>query len=582
MRAAVVIAALVALAATGAAEEDAGGPAPGGIPTGLGTLERAALEHALAERGLVIDPTPAGKTVGRIHVVTLPVFVPGESAFLRRFNVFHWTTEEEVMAREVLLRPGERWDPEVIAETERKLRDPLLSTVALVVPVEAPQPGRVDLLVVTRDIWSLRPNLSWELQGSTLSHFTVGLAENNLFGWRKRVSAIYELNLGTYSVGPGYLDPNLLGTRMFLSTTGRAIFDRAGGAYEGTRSDTTFGAPLWSLRDRWGWELDLAHSDAIEREFRGDGLLVHTAPSGAEMPHEYRRRSLLLEADVVRQLGDHIKYHLSAGYRLEVLRTELVPDVPGSAADQDWFRSEIMERPEDVSSIFVQYRLFTPRFTRYRGVNSYDLTEDVKLGPDLTGEVAMAMKPIGSDENFLGLSAAGTWTFDWSGDGYVRLHAEVGGRLREGDFIDNLVRAGGFVAAPPIRDRLRVVARAELAARLDETSNRFFTLGGDSGLRGYEIGEFAGEKRVVGNLELRTRPVMLTYLRVGGVAFWDLGHAADRFGELSIKHDVGVGLRVLVPQTSSMVFRIDWAVPLHGERGPLLGRITAGLGQAFQ
>lgn len=581
LRAALVIGAVAALAAPAAGEPGDADRESVEAPE-LGNLERAALEQALEDRGLAIDPEPTGKTVGRIHAVTLPVFAPGDGGFLRRFNVFHWTTDEEVLAREVLLRPGERWDPEVVAETERKLRDPRLSTVAVVVPVQSGEPGRVDLLVVTRDIWSLRPNLEWELQGSTLSYFTVGLVENNLFGWRKRVSVIYEMDLGSYSVGPGYLDTNLLGTQMYLLTTGRAIFERGGGGYEGTRSATTFGAPLWSLRDRWGWELDLFHTDLIAREFQGDDLLLHTAPSGTELPHEYRRKSLFFEADAVHQVGDDIKYHLSAGYRLELLRTELSPDFPGSAADRDWYRDEVMERPEDISSIFGRYRLFTPRFTRYRGINSFDLTEDVKLGPDIIGEVAMAMKPLGSDENFLGLSTTGSFTFDWSGDGYVRLFAAMSGRLQEGDFIDNLVEGGGFAASPLVGDNVRVVVRAQLAARLDETSNRFFTVGGDTGLRGYEIGEFVGEKLVLGNLELRSMPAALGSLRVGGVAFWDLGHAADTFDDLSIKHDLGVGVRVLIPQFSSMVFRLDWAVPLQGERGPLLGRITAGLGQAFR
>lgn len=576
MRAACIATVIVALPVlAGAAPESAS-------PGGLGSFEREALQVALTERGLAIEPEPEGKTLGRIHVVNAPVFAPGEGAFLRRFNIFHWTTEEEVTAREVLLRPGQVWDAEVIAETERKLRDPLVSTLAVLVPVVAPEPDQVDLLVVTRDIWSLRPNLEWELQESTLSYFTIGLAENNLFGWRKRVSLIYEMDLGSYSIGPGYLDTNLLGSQLALATTGRVIFARDSGGYEGTRSATSFGAPLWSLRDRWGWELELAHADALAREFRGDDLLAHTAPSGTVLPHEYRRRSLLAEADLVHQVGDRLKYHLRVGYRLETLRTELVPGFPGGAEDRDWFRAEVMERSEDISSVFGQYRLFTPRHATYRDINSFDLAEDVQLGPDLTGEVSMAMKPIGSDENFLGLGSTGRWTFDWRGNGYVRIASTIGGRLQEGDFIDNLFQASAAVASPPVADRFRIVARGLVAARLDETSNRFFTAGGGTGLRGYDVGAFGGEKQVIGNLELRTLPATASFLRVGGVAFWDLGHAADELGDLSIKHDLGVGARILIPQISSFVFRIDWAVPLQGPKGTLHGRITAGLGQAFK
>jgi hypothetical protein len=40
----------------------------------LGTLERGAVDAALAARGLAIDRAPEGKIVGFIHVVNLEVF----------------------------------------------------------------------------------------------------------------------------------------------------------------------------------------------------------------------------------------------------------------------------------------------------------------------------------------------------------------------------------------------------------------------------------------------------------------------------------------------------------------------------
>src|ERR1017187_10455723 len=48
----------------------------------LGTLERGAVDAALAARGLTIDPAPAGKIIGTIHVVNLEVFQPGDGGFL--------------------------------------------------------------------------------------------------------------------------------------------------------------------------------------------------------------------------------------------------------------------------------------------------------------------------------------------------------------------------------------------------------------------------------------------------------------------------------------------------------------------
>ena len=61
----------------------------------LGTLERGAVDTALALRGLVLDPAPEGKTVGFIHVVNLEVFQPSDGRLLEWFNHFHRTTREE-------------------------------------------------------------------------------------------------------------------------------------------------------------------------------------------------------------------------------------------------------------------------------------------------------------------------------------------------------------------------------------------------------------------------------------------------------------------------------------------------------
>ncbi len=66
--------------------------------------------------------------------------------------------------------------------------------------------------------------------------------------------------------------------------------------------------------------------------------------------------------------------------------------------------------------------------------------------------------------------------------------------------------------------------------------------------------------------------------------FYDVGHAAESYGDLVPHHDVGIGLRWLIPQLNSSVFRLDWAIPAqdgpYSERG-LPGRITAGFIQAF-
>jgi outer membrane protein assembly factor BamA len=141
-----------------------------------------------------------------------------------------------------------------------------------------------------------------------------------------------------------------------------------------------------------------------------------------------------------------------------------------------------------------------------------------------------------------------------------------------------------FLASPTIARVGRVVVSA-MADRIHADTNRTrLFLGGDTGLRGYTIGEFQGTVGFAAHAEIRTAPLEARSQRFGAVLFYDVGHAAERYGDLHPHHDVGVGFRWLIPQLNSSVLRIDWAVPTQA--GPyshpgLPGRITAGFMQSF-
>ena len=69
-------------------------------------------------------------------------------------------------------------------------------------------------------------------------------------------------------------------------------------------------------------------------------------------------------------------------------------------------------------------------------------------------------------------------------------------------------------------------------------------------------------------------------IRVGAMLFYDAGHAADTIDQLSIQHDIGLGIRSLTPQLSREVFRFDLAAPLTGP-GAGHPRLILGFRQAF-
>ena len=114
-------------------------------------------------------------------------------------------------------------------------------------PVVSPVPGQVDLLVVTRDVWSLRFNTNFEYQGNALTLIETSLSENNLFGWRKFLSVRFNRDQGTYNYGPDYFDPNIHGTRMVLRASALFYTSRETGRYEGDAELVSLHYPLYSL-----------------------------------------------------------------------------------------------------------------------------------------------------------------------------------------------------------------------------------------------------------------------------------------------------------------------------------------------
>ncbi|MBK7534161.1 MAG: hypothetical protein IPI49_02095 [Myxococcales bacterium] len=255
---------------------DCAAPAPCDWLATLGSLEVSSVLRALAAQKLTLEPAPWGKLVGRVLVHNDDVFA--ERGFLQFFNVFHVTSKPNVVAREVVLRRGQPWDQARAEETARRLRDPVFSSVAVVVPVRGQRPDTVDVLVVTRDIWSLRFNTNYRYQDSSLTFLAVSISENNFLGRRKVLSVAYDMDQGQVGIGPLFLDKNLLGRHVEVRARVAGLFARdsllADGTFdsEGSESAVEVSRPLWNLGETWGAGVSFSHRFAVERSFRGANL----------------------------------------------------------------------------------------------------------------------------------------------------------------------------------------------------------------------------------------------------------------------------------------------------------------------
>ena len=321
--------------------------------------------------------------------------------------------------------------------------------------------------MVTRDVWSLRFNTNFEFQQSTLSLLQTSLSENNLFGWRKFFSFGFSLDLGAYWIGPTYFDPNVLGTRLTLYASANAYYSRDTGHYEGNAEAVSLHYPLYSLASRWGAGLEVVHSDTLVRNFRGlNPRLVNLvdigpdafAPTLEAVPYIYRRKITTVDATLTRQFGVSVIQRVTFGHHIDSHRS-LVPDDFPDPDQAPLFLAQYAPVSETRSEPFVQYSLFTPRYAIYRDLNTFDLRENVLLGPTLTASFAYGSPELGADFRAFPMLLALGWAA--APYGGARADQPAGRRracaIRPSSISDS--PAALYFASPMLGRRVRIVAQ---------------------------------------------------------------------------------------------------------------------------
>ncbi len=550
----------------------------------LGSYEREAVERVLIRRMLRVDENPTGKPIGEISIVNLEVFGP-DTAWLQGLNAIHRTTLESTIRNELLAKPGDIWNDSLIQETERIARNPKLSSFLVAIPILAHNPAHVDLLIVTRDIWSLRTNSEVISQDGRVTFLEAAAAENNIFGRRKHVSFIFGMDQGEYTFSGRWRDLNVMGKRWQLTLRPRLIVGRASGNYEGTQSFTRLVYPLWSLASRWGFQFLSTHKTSIARNYEGGSLATYDDPSTDNIeaiPHEYRLRDFAVRSQLRYSLGRRYKHTFSGGYEFLSLRPEVI-ELPGVSMEVAAnFSADLLPREELSSALTLGYEFFEARYHTYRNLNGYDLPEVKQVGASLGANMALALREIGSDRGFFRSSLQAGYLLKLPAEALLSFTIGFDSRLEHVqhklEAIDISYRAT-WLAGSPVLKRLRLVVFGETSLRTNVKDNVLVHLGGQADLRGYHGGAFTGTSFYRSSVEVRSLPSRVGSLRVGYLAFWDVGDAADSPSALGTHHNLGFGVKALIPQTGESLMFLHWSLPISRSAGYFPGQIALGFGK---
>jgi hypothetical protein len=542
----------------------------------LTDFERRTLEEQAQKLGAraEIDTNPEGKRIERVDIVVLDVFDEHDPVpdFV---NVFHTMTRHSVVRRELLFREGERYVGTRVDESARNLR--LLTqqlSLVIVVPLRGSTPDRVRVLVIVRDIWSLRLNNDFSFTGHGLQTLHLQPIEQNLAGLHTVVGVDYTLEPDTYSFGALVSQNRILGTSLYALVSGASIYNRASGAAEGSRGNFVFGDPLRNTRQRWAYNTSVYWDDEMSRNLLASG---HTAtydaaatPQNDAIPIEYRARRYIGGYEAVRSFGLVEKYDLYFGVELDRRENQHTPSADESpAAEQEFLKTWVPLSDTRVSP-FVQLRTHIEHYLHTANLETLALAEDYRLGPEALLRVYPASSKLASTRNLIGVITGASMTAAL-GDGLLRgvaqnrVEYEFEGR-HDADLLAEL-----RLATPTLGGFGRFVFDGLVRDRYENYLNRYFELGGDTRLRGYPHAGYQnsakGPVAVALNAEFRTRSIDLFSVHSGLAAFFDAGDASDGFRHLYLRQSAGVGLRFLVPELDRVVLRADWAFPFEPAPG---------------
>ena len=547
---------------------------------------------ALRPAGLVGQECPSGRIsfifINSHSVFDTPNLTDGKSFewFYDFANWLHMETDEEFIEGELLVSVGDCYDPFLVAESERIIRQ--LGFIARVDVFAVPQAdGSVHIVVDTQDEWTLQLTVrarfdeGFEFNG-------VDVREENVLGKGVAARAFYRERREAREIGGSIQTTRFLGTRWDAQL-------QAGETRVGPFFQQAFVYPFVGEVGRYS---------ATQFYSRREDLFAYSLPEGGTYSHVvtpfFRERAALSAAVRLGEAGRLTILGLGISFAdLDFARFE---EGPEAVRNRDFGNPEPL--PPELSAPIASHTQGSAntrlnfilgqrnlRFERRSDLDALRGVQDVPVGGDASLTLGRSIGFLSPDSNrkdsdffgriraFGGL-APGRWIL--AGNAIFEARQIFDGP-QEG-WRDVIGEFDVYTYwQPSALSRHTLFARVSGAAGWSMTVPFQLTLGGPYNLRGYGLDHAPGGRRLMGSVEDRV------YLASPGGGLFDLGLTAfldagsvwqgdTPFGSDSgLGVSAGAGLRVGFPGGTRGVIRIDLSLPVNGPdafKEPMF-RITA-------
>lgn len=509
------------------------------------------------QRTQIEEPRPAGlptdaqleaahAIIGNIDIDPRNIFDqsdPRENKGLYKLaDHLHGRTKPATIRAQLLFKSGDRYSAQKLAETERNLRLLIFIYDAKVFPIRYAG-GKVDVKVITRDVWTLDPSVSFGRSGGVNST-SYSLKEENLFGWGKSIQIGRTSNVDRTSNGVQYSDPNVLGSHW---TAGLAYVDSS----DGRQRVAQLAEPFYSLDTTWSATITgQTYDRTISRYFLGNIVDQFNDDE----------RTYMIAGGLSTGLVDGWSKRLLFGMYFD--RNDFLPSPATTLPTNPLPTARTLSYP------FVGFDIVQDRYGKAGDENQIGKTEDLYFGTEFSGEIGYSDAAFGANHDALMLKSGATHGFDWRYEQQLFLSVDLSSRL-EADHARNLI--SDAAAKYYWRWRPNWLLYASLSGTVTHLLDPDvqLLLGGDSGLRGYPLRYEAGTSRGLFTVEQRvfTDWYPFRLVRIGAAAFVDVGRTWGSGvvgnSDLGLLSDAGFGLRVGNARSGlGNVLHIDVAVPL--------------------
>lgn len=496
--------------------------------------------HQSSASGKVSSPPRIGYTIRNITIDAQNVFNPEnpeESGIVGTAgNNIHITTLDQVVRWELLFKEGDPYDQGVIEESERNLRKRSYLAEVLIESYFNDEDKTVDVIVHTRDQWSMIVGLTF---GGTSENSSAGLdlGDKNLLGMGQSLNYSFRTGNSGFTHNYGYRNSNLFGSRYDLWLENRLKPDEY-------LYNAQLDQPFYSL------STPAAHGVGYSQTVHNEPGLAWTMWRSKA----YYGEAIILEDAILRA-------YLRLSFGEEVSHEGLVANQV-LRDNKILIAADILNHPYD--------------FAEERYIDKFRRIEDIPLGATYSFSVGPRLMAIGSTSTDASASVGVTKWRQFFEHDYLHLSM----MLAKND--DNFNEAyADLVLRYFLRRHEYQTFVARFQASYSESVNNRFRLGGTNGLRGYNVDEFVGRNQILLNVEDRifTYQTMLSgIVEPGFVLFADFGNTwNDQAGDdlTRVHGSCGAGLRLaLVKAPGISLIRVDYGIPLEARHPPV---ITIGM-----